>query len=384
MIIFLSYAKEDTETVKEIYWKLREAGHQPWMDVHDLLPGQDWQFALQKAISTCDAAIICLSSNSVTKTGYVQVELKEFLEQRKRRPHGSIYLIPVRLDDHCAIPAEMADLHCTDLFDHGGWERVLSSLAEARREQLSLEAHGERRGNFAIRTRLIEEHWGGLPGYSGRLSYPELEGGATTEACDELNYIFRSKQLRTLHWLRGYRYQQEPEFWSDKPYTSTFEAITDYKIVHISDTALSVVFSNYTYEGGAHGMLLFGTYNFGLNPVGRLEQCSFFRVDSDYLQILGDLARTGLKRIAWERSLSGMHESDIFDGDEFARDTLMRGTSPEQISSTEFTFSDQGITLYFPPNQVAPYVFGSFEVLIPHYDLKEILRPNGPHRLFLA
>jgi ParB-like chromosome segregation protein Spo0J len=29
----------------------------------------------------------------------------------------------------------------------------------------------------------MEEEWDGLPGYSARLSYPELSGGGTVEAC---------------------------------------------------------------------------------------------------------------------------------------------------------------------------------------------------------
>ena|ERR1041385_3958635 len=107
MIVFISYAKEDSEKVSRIHADLKASGYQPWMDVHDIAPGQDWKFALQRAISTCDAAIICLSTKSVSKTGYVQVEVKEFLEQRKRRPEGSIYLIPVRLEP-CQIPSELA------------------------------------------------------------------------------------------------------------------------------------------------------------------------------------------------------------------------------------------------------------------------------------
>ena len=47
-----------------------------------------------------------------------------------------------------------------------------------------------------------------------------------------------------------------------------------------------------------------------------------------------------------------------------------------------FTFSGEGLTLYFPPYEVAHFAAGSWEVTLPYYDLREILRPNGPHRLF--
>jgi hypothetical protein len=141
VIIFLSYAEEDRAQVSQIHGKLTEAGYRPWMDYHSISPGQDWKFEIQNAISKCDAAIIFLSSKSVSKTGYVQVELIEFLEQRKRRPEGAIYLIPVRLDP-CSVPTQMSNLHYADLFEPDGWDRVIASLKRAKREQSLREQRG--------------------------------------------------------------------------------------------------------------------------------------------------------------------------------------------------------------------------------------------------
>jgi hypothetical protein len=159
--------------------------------------------------------LVFLSSRSISKTGFVQVEIAEFLEQRKRRPEGSIYLIPVRLDS-CAVPARMADLHYTDLFEPDGWYRVIASLEKAKREQLLLREQGEKRGTFAVFTRVMEEEWDGLPGYLARLSYPELRGGASTEACEELNHVFKAHCLSTLHGLRSNRVDQNPSLWEGK------------------------------------------------------------------------------------------------------------------------------------------------------------------------
>ena len=103
MIVFLSYAKEDSGTVGEFYKVLKQAGYHPWMDTCSILPGQDWKFEIQNAIAPCDTAIIFLSERSVSKTGYVQAELREFLDQRNLRPEGAIYLIPAHLDE-CDVP----------------------------------------------------------------------------------------------------------------------------------------------------------------------------------------------------------------------------------------------------------------------------------------
>ena len=267
MIIFLSYAKEDTTRVSEIYKELKKAGYQPWMDTHDISPGQNWKFEIQKAISNCNAAVIFLSSKSVSKTGYVQVELTEFLEQRKRRPEGSIYVIPVRLDP-CPVPTHMSDLHYADLFEPDGWDRVIASLEKAKREQSLIREQGETRGNFTVFTRVIEERWDGVPGYSARLSYPELHDGATTQARDEINQILRARCLSIFHELRSNLTDQDPSFWEDrKQYgLATYETIKDYKITFLSDAAMSIVHTFYVYTGGAHGSYYFATDNFALQP----------------------------------------------------------------------------------------------------------------------
>ena len=174
MIIFLSYAKEDSAKVGEIYKNLKLTGYQPWMDKHDILPGQDWQFEIKNAISLCDVAIILLSSKGVSKTGYIQVELSEFLEQLKRRPEGSIYLIPVRLDS-CTVPARLANLHYTDLFQADGWDRVFASLEIAEREQSLLREQGETAGKIHC----LHEGDGGRVGrIAGLLCKTELSGAA--------------------------------------------------------------------------------------------------------------------------------------------------------------------------------------------------------------
>jgi TIR domain/Deacetylase PdaC/Protein of unknown function (DUF3298) len=382
VIVFLSYAKEDVSRVEQIYADLQAAGYQPWMDTHDLKPGQDWKAALQLAISKCDAALICLSNNSVSKTGYVQVELREFFEQRKRRPEGARFVFPVRLEP-CTVPASMADLHYADLFEPGGWDRVVASLSEVRQEKLVLAEQGETRGNFSIFTKVIEEEWEGLPGYSVRLSYPEIHDLNTGSlVCHELNDIFRARALQLLHTRRSNRFNQEPDFWQDKQGMAMYNTIADYKITFLSDAVLSVVTTIYEYTGGAHGMHFYRTDSYALQPIGRLPLSAFFVTGRNHWDKLGALARKGIKKQAWEYSLSDPSHPDWF-ADDFVRDWLAKGTTFNEGSDIEFTFSETGLTLYFVPYSVAPYAAGSFEVMLSYDDLRDVLRVDGPYRLFL-
>lgn len=79
-----------------------------------------------------------LSSRSVGKTGYVQVELREALAAFAERAPGSIYVVPVRLDE-CEVPdlqipnlgLSLRDIHRVDLWQDGGFERLISDLQHA-------------------------------------------------------------------------------------------------------------------------------------------------------------------------------------------------------------------------------------------------------------
>jgi hypothetical protein len=86
--VFLCHASADKPAVRELYQRLRAAGFEPWLDEEDLLPGQDWQYEIPKAVRQSDVVIVCLSRGSITKAGYVQKEIKFALdaadEQRRR------------------------------------------------------------------------------------------------------------------------------------------------------------------------------------------------------------------------------------------------------------------------------------------------------------
>jgi hypothetical protein len=101
--IFISYASQDFAAVRVLYQRLKsEPWIEPWFDKENLLPGQDWELEIFKAIRKADIIIVCLSSESVAKEGYVQKEFKRALSLAEEKPEGTIFVIPLRLDE---IPA---------------------------------------------------------------------------------------------------------------------------------------------------------------------------------------------------------------------------------------------------------------------------------------
>jgi hypothetical protein len=78
--IFISYAKVDLPTARQIYEDLLIAGLDPWLDEKNLLPGQNWQYEIKKAIKASRFVIAILSNKSVSKRGFVQREIKLALQ----------------------------------------------------------------------------------------------------------------------------------------------------------------------------------------------------------------------------------------------------------------------------------------------------------------
>src|SRR5512139_1792482 len=95
--VFLCHAHGDKPVVRKLHRRLTAAGFAPWLDEEDLLPGEDWQREISKAVEKSDVVLICLSKYSINKAGYVQKEIKSALDKADNQPDGTIFLIPLRL-----------------------------------------------------------------------------------------------------------------------------------------------------------------------------------------------------------------------------------------------------------------------------------------------
>jgi hypothetical protein len=114
--VFISYAKEDSEIATKIYYDLKRAGVKAWLDSKDLLPGQNWKLTIREAINESSYFLALLSSNSVSKKGFIQKELKMALDITDELPKTEIFILPARIDDCKPIDESLQDLHWCDLF----------------------------------------------------------------------------------------------------------------------------------------------------------------------------------------------------------------------------------------------------------------------------
>ena len=125
--VFLCHASVDKPKVRELYRTLKRRGVQPWLDAEDLIPGQNWEVEIPKAILSSDAIIICLTPNSVDKEGYVQKEIKFALDKAMEMPEGRIFLIPARLDE-CDLPFSLRQYQAVNLYEKTGYTKLMQAL----------------------------------------------------------------------------------------------------------------------------------------------------------------------------------------------------------------------------------------------------------------
>jgi len=131
--IFVSYAREDQAPAGRLVSFLRAAGFDIWFDKDSLHAGQDWKTVIEQEITRARLLIMCLSKNSVDKTGFVQKEMRLALQQAELRPESQVYIIPVSLNT-CVVPRAIERWHVLDLREPDASSRLLAAIQNATGE----------------------------------------------------------------------------------------------------------------------------------------------------------------------------------------------------------------------------------------------------------
>ncbi len=130
--IFLCHASQDKPIVRDLYQRLSaERWIDPWLDEENILAGQEWEYEIEKAVESADVVIVLLSSVSVNKEGYIQKEIRYALDIALEKPEGTIFIIPLRLDN-CAVPRKIKHWQYVDYFPSErldwAYKKILDSL----------------------------------------------------------------------------------------------------------------------------------------------------------------------------------------------------------------------------------------------------------------
>ena len=184
--VFLCHALDDTPKTRELYEYLKQRGIQPWLDKEDLLPGQDWEIEIPKALEASDVVIICLTKNSVEKEGYIHKEIRFAVEKALEMPEGRTSLIPVKFEE-CEIPSFLKRYQWVDLTSRNGYSRLMEALkkraSELNRKPVELSGATSSEGDLMGKTSSLNSDRGEdiLSGGTAGASREIVGGGKPAE-----------------------------------------------------------------------------------------------------------------------------------------------------------------------------------------------------------
>lgn len=122
---------------------------------------------------------------------------------------------------------------------------------------------------------------------------------------------------------------------------------------------ISYVFFIFLDTGGAHPNTYIHTITFDKDSKKVVTIESLMKKNSTILEILS------------KESLFQLQQSEKFQNEDLTNihDMLIEGTRPIAKNFRNFAFSSDGLLIFFENYQVAPYVYGSFQVKIPYSKL---------------
>lgn len=124
--VFLCHAHSDKNAVRDLYMRLIKDDVDAWLDKEKLLPGQDWELEIRKAVREADVVVVCLSKQ-FNQAGFRQKEVRLALDTAMEQPEGEIFIIPARLEE-CDSLESLRKWHLVDLFVEDGYQKLMEAL----------------------------------------------------------------------------------------------------------------------------------------------------------------------------------------------------------------------------------------------------------------
>ncbi len=213
--VFLCHAHADRDPVRGLYAHLTQDGVDAWFDKAKLLPGQDWELEIRKAVREADVVVVCLSKQ-FNQAGFRQKEVRLALDTATEKPEGEIFIIPARLEE-CDTLESLRKWHWVDLFEDDGYEMIMRAL-RARADKIGVGIKNEElieNAPLPSTTTVVDglnwETVGQSTIFYGRMcdAFPGLRGNEKfngEEAVNRLNVLLRQPLSVNLgsSWLDGY------------------------------------------------------------------------------------------------------------------------------------------------------------------------------------
>jgi hypothetical protein len=142
---------------------------------------------------------------------------------------------------------------------------------------------------------------------------------------------------------------------------------SDYTVIQSNSKYISFLLNYGAFTGGAHGYEVKKSYNYDLENSCEIKLADMYKNNPDYLEKLSEISRKTLKEQYAVVSDEERENSDPLAIESYLENinsSIDSGTEPLEDNFNIFTFTKDGIKIYFAQYQVGPYVMGMPEVEI--------------------
>lgn len=344
MKAFVCYPSEHLEHAREVATFLTAVGLDTWFDKENLVVGEDWDRARKAALGAADVVVALCASQTTARDGVYQRELGEALEHLRDRRLGSVYLMPIRVED-VALPPELSRLQYVDKWDPSWRRRLAAGLIRAAGE------HGEDPAP-PLRVAAARSDEGGVVDRSardrsgrGEIDVTWISYSATGDYWDYVNGVIAARALGEFYSARREIARREMPGGSSVEF-GVSEFFRKGELVSL------VMGGSSYYAGAAHPNNFVFTTNLLGPGLGLVTIRELFEDSDEARRFLLRYVQLDL-----ERQFLGMGEDAPDLSDWFARQDW------ELLE--QFTFNDAGLVLNLSAASGMPHAFGVLDVYLP-------------------
>ncbi len=192
------------------------------------------------------------------------------------------------------------------------------------------------------------------------IQYPQIEGLPDKAAQDSINSIFRksAEAARNEGLKNAENMALDTSEYAGSP--NKCETYFDYRLKYNQNGLLSVVFINYQYTGGAHGLTAQSSHTFNLQTGEEYRLKDLMRSGADYVSFISDAAGREIN----ERIRKGILPDYWLEPFKSIRD------------DQDFYLSNNAVVVYFQQYEYFPYAAGIQEFPVYFSALKDMLKPG--------
>ncbi len=191
------------------------------------------------------------------------------------------------------------------------------------------------------------------------VQYPQVKGLAGQTAQDSINAVLEKTAIDAKN--EGLKNAEEMEKYMASGYTGSpnkCETYFDYSLKYNQNGLLSVIFKNYQYTGGAHGLTVQSSHTFDLKTGEEYKLKDLVKADADYVSFISGSVRDEINKRSEEEGLLEITPFEAIRDDQ------------------DFYLSNNAVVVYFQQYEYWPYAAGIQEFPVEFSAMKDMLKAD--------